>query len=114
MGYVRSYPEDQHEARVMCLDPEAIAYEWIAQYTKNLNEMIKEDYNEDEYYGKPLTPEKLINIGIENLDGGWEYISRGGVFEGYSLDMTFWDKLEILLKREIPQDDRSSFFSCSC
>ena len=50
-----------------------------------------------------------------HLDGGWgDYIVRGGSFEGVSLDMTFWDKYEILFEKKIPYKDRTSFLSCSC
>ncbi len=39
---------------------------------------------------------------------------RGGAFEGFSVDPTFWDKLAIIKEIEIPDESRNSFFSCSC
>lgn len=107
------YPAEEHQARLMCGDPVALAYEWLKGYAENLNsQMETSSYGED--YA-PITVEELIETGMSHVGDGWgDYISRGGSFEGVSLDMTFWDKLSIFKQIEIPQDNRNSFLSCSC
>lgn len=115
------YPDENEELirmRMIVGDKQAIAYAWIEAYVENLNEMISgerdPDDEDDPYSGGDLTADEVIDIALENLAGGWGYISRGGTFEGYQLDPTFWDKLADLKGIEIPSHDRNSFFSCSC
>ncbi len=104
------YPQEEHKTRVMLNDPVALAYEWIKAYTENLNAMI------DEEEDSPVSVEELIEIGLENAKDPYngEYLSRGGAFEGVSLDPTFWDKLAQFKGITIPQEHRGSFFTCSC
>lgn len=107
------YEEDQHEVRLMVGDPQAVAFEWIRRYAENLNSRLDDD---DTRYDGEVTAEELIEIGTEHAtdSNSWNYISRGGAFEGTSVDPLFWDKLAILKGIEIPQENRNSFFSCSC
>lgn len=103
----RDYPEDQHQVRLMAGDPMAQAYEWIKAYAENLT-----DRAEDEV----VTMDELIETAMTHVDTssrwGGDYISRGGAFEGFSTDPTFWDKLAILKNIEIPTEKRNNFFSC--
>lgn len=115
MAVVGTYDTTNHQANLLLLLPQAVAYEWILRYLDNLNDMIGEV---DEYsYGRtdPITLDELLSTAESHLNGGWgDYIVRGGSFEGVSLDMAFWDKYEILFEKEIPYKDRTSFLSCSC
>lgn len=119
MAYQLPYPQDEHIARLLLLDPIATSYEWIKKYAENLTDRVNED-NEDDTYGggKSITVDELIDTAMSHIDTGdrWggDYITRGGTFEGESVDPTFWDKLSILLEKEIPSNKRNDFFSCSC
>ncbi len=97
----------------MCGDPKALAWCWIHAYAENLN---SNGYEDEDYNN--VSPDELIDTAMINIesDSEWneEYISKGGLLEGVSVDPTFWDKLAILKDREIPNDKRNSFFSCSC
>lgn len=42
------------------------------------------------------------------------YWSEGPRFEGVSLPDEFWDHYEKVTHKEVPEDARGSFFSCSC
>lgn len=107
MALVGTYDTEHHKAKLLLLDPQAVAYEWIVHYVENLNDMVDE--------GSSVSIEELLEVAESNLDGKWgDYISRGGAFEGYSLDMTFWDMYSTLFEKEIPHSERGSFFSCSC
>ena len=113
MKLVGTYDTTNHQANLLLLLPQAVAYEWILRYLDNLNNMIDPDSD----YGRtdPITLDELLETAESHLGGSWDgYIIRGGTFEGYSLDMTFWDKYEILFEKEVPSSERTSFFSCSC
>ena len=114
MKIVGKYDTADHQAKLMCGDPQAQAYQWILNYLENLNSMISGD-NDDDYRHSEITLEELLDTAQSHIGDLWgDYISRGGVFEGHSTDPTFWDKLSILHEEEIDQDKRGSFFSCSC
>lgn len=113
MALVGTYDTEHHQAKLLLLDPQAVAYEWIVRYLDNLNDMIDGDSD----YGRTdsITLDELLETAESHLSGSWgDYIVRGGAFEGYSLDMTFWDMYSTLVEKEIPNSDRNSFFSCSC
>lgn len=111
MNYL-PFPEDQLDVRVMCNDPQALAYKWIVAYLENLNDRIDDDD------GEKITLDELIETAMTHMDEnsrwGGDYIVRGGAFEGEGTDPTFWDKLAILRDIEIPEEKRGNFFSCSC
>lgn len=116
MSHHLPYPMDEHKARIMCGDPIALAYKWIESYLENLNDRITPD---EDYNSEPITMDELIetamsHINVESGRWGGDYIVRGGAFEGFSVDPTFWDKLAIIKEIEIPNESRNSFFSCSC
>ena len=112
-GEHQPYDDKEYQAFVIVGDPQALAFEWIRAYTENLNQYVRTD--DDEEYNHPLvTVSELIDVGLSAAKGGWDYISRGGAFEGISVEPMFWDKLAILKEIEIEEDNRNSFFSCSC
>jgi hypothetical protein len=108
----RPYPADQEQVRIMCGDPQALAYKWIESYLENLNSHLRREDGDEE-----VTLDELIDTAMSHLDesGRWgDYITRGGAFEGVDTDPMFWEKLAILKGIEIPDEKRVSFFSCSC
>lgn len=107
-------PDDTHKALVLIEHPEALAYEWIIQYAKNLSANIDKD--EYGFYEEEITAEELIETAQTHLgDAAWgDYITRGGALEGIYTDSVFWDKLAILLGKEIPTSQHANFFSCAC
>lgn len=115
MSKYLDFPMSELTARAMMGDKKAEAYKWIEGYTKNINDRISETSREDEYVNPhEYDADDIIGIALSNEDGasGWgEYISHGGTFEGESVDPMLWDKLSVLLDREV---SGSSFFSCSC
>ena len=104
----KPFPEE-FDARLMCNDPVALAYMWMLGYLENINDMCKNEDQDD------VTIDELLDAAVEvGINDGWDYIQRGGVFEGYQVDPLFWDKLAILKEIDIPEDNRNSFFTCSC
>lgn len=115
MSQHHPYPDDTPEVqsvRRMVGDPLMLAYAWIEAYVENVNNMLNRD--ED----NPISVDELIETAFSHIESnhswGGDYIVRGGTFEGYQMDPTFWDKLAILKQIEIPQDRRQDFFSCAC
>lgn len=43
-----------------------------------------------------------------------EYLSQGGRWEGFSTPDEFWTHYEIVTGEKVSENDRGSFFSCSC
>lgn len=112
------YPIEEHEARVICGDQRALAYAWLLAYAQNLNAQCQPSDDDDEAYGS-VTIEDLLEVADSHQPGkggqwGGDYLSRGGAFEGQSVDASFWKHYAAF--REIPFDEveESHFFSCSC
>lgn len=111
------YPIEEHDVRVACLDPVALAYEWITQYAKNLTDQVNDAHDAR---GGPVTVDDLLDIADshqpENDSTGWggDYLVRGGTFEGESIDPTFWAKYAILRGKQLEDVEQAHFFSCSC
>lgn len=61
----------------------------------------------------PISFEMLIDRATAFVNGG-EYWSEGDRFEGQDLYDEFWDDFEELTGLKVPEDDRYSFFDCSC
>lgn len=55
----------------------------------------------------------MIDAANDYLDNS-KYLCEGGRWHGFYLDDSFWDAFEAFTGREVPSDDRGSFFSCSC
>jgi hypothetical protein len=90
------------------------AYKWIENYANSLSGYYS-DYEGGDSYAE-ITAEELIDTAKTHLkEGSWgDYIVYGGKFEGEYVQPEFWNQLEIYLEKEIPEDRRHSFFSCSC
>lgn len=47
--------------------------------------------------------------------GEWGgYLVQGGLLEGVSTDLAFWDHYEAVRGKTVPAEHKQSFFSCSC
>lgn len=47
--------------------------------------------------------------------GRWgEYLVQGGLLEGERTSDEFWVHYEILRDKDVPEDAKTNFFSCSC
>lgn len=57
--------------------------------------------------------EDLISHAQSYLEYG-DYWCEGGRFDGVYLPDDFWDSYEILFDVKVPQNEKYSFFSCSC
>ncbi len=57
--------------------------------------------------------ERLIAGAHDYLDRG-EYLCEGGRWEGVYLPDDFWPAFETYTGRKVPNNERDSFFSCSC
>jgi hypothetical protein len=83
---------------------------------KEFAAQLNSDAGEDDGYGgtyEPVTFEELISRATAHVQSG-DYWSEGGRFEGQSLYDEFWDDFEQLTGIKVKDDDRYSFFSCSC
>jgi hypothetical protein len=114
MSFSWPYPEQEHVLRVVIYDEQALAYSWIEAYAANLS-----DAPDDPYFEGFVTAEELIDTALDNIDctkyyHHHEYITKGGLLEGVSVEDMFWDKLAIFQGIEIPENKRDNFFSCSC
>ncbi len=60
-----------------------------------------------------LSFDEMIDGAEQYLLHG-DYLCEGGRWDGFWLDDAFWPAFEIVTGRTVPEDDRGSFFSCSC
>lgn len=113
------FPLDQLETRMLIGDQKAIAYSWIQAYASGLvpaqvkasggSDDYDDGYEEDDYWHEPVSANELFNAFQNN-----DYIIRGGLFEGESVDPMFYTCLKILMEDEYDSDNESNLFSCSC
>lgn len=101
------FPLEELSARIAVGDPKAEAYAWLHAYADQLVPAGEVGYDDDPI--EPVCLNELYDAFIND-----DYISRGGLFEGESIDPTFFDKVSILTGKHIPAKDRNNFFSCSC
>lgn len=111
------YPPEEHGARLKEGCVIAQAYEWISAYALNLTQDVQDshDAEDSEWTGRPVTVEDLMDAADSHQGEGWgDYIVRGGTFEGFYMDPTFWTKYAILREKELDDVKQNQFFSCSC
>lgn len=108
------YAPQTHDPRIMCADPVELAFQWIIEYAKNLTDQC----DSDDSYGYVSVSELLKTADSQQPDNdsrwGGDYISRGGAFEGQSVDPTFWKMYAIFREKPIEDVEEAHFFSCSC
>jgi hypothetical protein len=101
LRHVWSHPSFPDEADTPAQEAPASeqerATEWIRKYAEDLG----------------LTYDELMEGAAIYLTEG-DYLVKGGLLEGEYVGNDFWDKYEIVVGRSISDDDRGSFFSCSC
>lgn len=82
---------------------ESDAWEWINNYANGLG----------------LDTDELMDFADMWVDarrrGSWgEYLCKGGDLEGEYVSDEFWDNYDIVRDRSTNDDERGSFFTCSC
>lgn len=101
LRHVWTHPDFEEETPV---DPKWIEAEaWLRQYAESYDETV----------------EDLINAAHTYLDHNEYYYGQEedgyhGKFEGESVPDLFWEYFEIYTGRYVNNEDRGSFFSCSC
>lgn len=112
----RYYPGTDHKSRVLIGDPRALAYQWIVEYAKNISPEPDPEYESEYADTNPVDADELIETALTHQgENSWgDYICRGGTFEGFSVDPTFWDKFAIVTGIEREEVSQNSFFTCSC
>ena len=114
----RYFPDPvTHNALLMMGDSKALAYQWITEYAKNISPGEPEDDDPDYYRDvRPVTAEEMIDAAASQQGEQWggDYICRGGEYEGFRVDGTFWDKFAIVMGIERNDVEESNFFTCSC
>lgn len=68
-------------------------------------------YNFAESVG--LDYDELIEAAGDYLSHG-DYLVKGGDLEGEYVPDEFWDHYQVVKKEKVDENDRGSFFSCSC
>lgn len=115
MSSLVDYPMDQHKARLMAGDKKALAYEWMVNYCRNIEDQANDDYNVEEYGTFSISVEELVATADSHQKDRWgDYISHGGALEGIDLDPMFWDKYADLKDIDRSSVVEASFISCSC
>lgn len=122
LRHVWSHPDIQGTKDIDVIKSEVltakqIAYQWISDYADNLSGSYSDGWDEDANYAN-ITAEDLIETALSHIDStsqwGGDYLVYGGLLEGVYTSAEFWDYLAIYLERNIPEDKRNNFFSCSC
>ena len=63
--------------------------------------------------GADISYEEILEYAKEWLEfGKWQ--CQGGKWEGFYLPDEFWDHYEAVMGKRVADNDRGSFFSCSC
>ncbi len=73
------------------------AREWIEKYANDLT----------------VTFDDLIDAADRFIESG-EYYSEGSLFDGEYIHEEFWDHYEMYTGKEVSEDKKRDFFSCSC
>ncbi|MNR26211.1 hypothetical protein D3C85_1434070 [compost metagenome] len=60
-----------------------------------------------------LNYDELMEAADDYLNHG-DYLVKGGDLEGCYVPDEFWDHYQIIKKEKVEENDRGSFFSCSC
>lgn len=63
--------------------------------------------------GHDITYDEVMSAAQDFLDHG-EYLCDGGKFEGDYVPDEFWDHYQVVKKEKVDENDRGSFFTCSC
>ena len=63
--------------------------------------------------GLSLGYEDLMQGASDYLDCG-DYLNRGSLLEGEYVPDEFWDHYQVVKKEKVDENDRGSFFTCSC
>lgn len=77
------------------------AVEVSRQWVYNFADSLSLDYDE------------LMDAAKDYLDHG-DYLVKGGDLEGEYVPDEFWDHYQIIKEEKVDENDRGSFFSCSC
>jgi hypothetical protein len=60
-----------------------------------------------------ISYERLMRGARDYVESG-EYLIDGGKWEGFDVPDEFWSHYEAVTGERVAEDDRGSFFSCSC
>lgn len=110
------YDPELHDVQLLVGAPEAIAFAWLLAYAQNLTDRC----SNEEYSNAEISVADLVSVADshqpENDSTGWggDYIVRGGAFEGFGVDPTFWKMYAQFRGKTIDEVEQAHFFSCSC
>jgi len=57
---------------------------------------------------------KQLNAYVEDFLENGTYANEGDKWDGYEMPDDLWDVYERLVREEVPEDKKHSFFSCAC
>lgn len=109
--------EQIHKMKLAIHEPKAVAKQWIEDYAKSLCGTPYDEEDDNYGHGHNITADELIAVAMSNIDNKsqWDnYLNKGGLLEGMSIDPDFWVHLSVLKDIAIPHNKRNNFFSCSC
>ena len=103
MRHEWQHPAFPQEGRVYLPAGANAAEKWIREYARDIG----------------LDYEDLMDGAASWLHskkgGGWgDYLVRGGLLEGMSTKPEFWTHYATVTGKDVPEEHRESFFSCSC
>jgi hypothetical protein len=93
-------------------------------FDKSVNKSVKNDQNDidflksvrwiEDYAGEINVQYKKLMFAAENWVKNDEYWCDGDRFEGEWIPNEFWDHFEIVTGKKVDENNRGSFFTCSC
>lgn len=91
------------------------ARDWIETYVSRINRDEYRDWMSGDYGTTPLTYEELMEAADDAATDpdGWNYITKGPMLEGLSLDPRFWDHYQVVRGVTLGKVP-TLHFSCSC
>jgi hypothetical protein len=84
---------------------------WIEDYAARLS--LEDDSDDDGDYRERVTADELIQGASAYLSSG-DYLCKGSIFEGERLEEAFWEHYGNVTGEVVEEDQRNSFFTCSC
>lgn len=114
---VTAFPMPDFAAQDPVLKPFSVPNSATPWKPVDTNEMVEESravaWIQKFAANHSLDYEELMESADSYLQYG-EYLTKGGDLEGCYVPDEFWDNYQVVKGKKVEENDRGSFFSCSC